>query len=103
MDINFPRIKDFFLFKGVTNGVAAVLPSMVARGNGHIVNISSDSGRFVSISASALGTGRDERTETQTCYLPVRGYATGQRIFVWLHITTYIDVLELHYLSLLIL
>lgn len=36
-----------FILQGVLHGVAAVLPSMLERKRGHIVNMSSDAGRRV--------------------------------------------------------
>lgn len=37
------------IFQGVMNGIGAVIDGMLKRGKGHIVNISSDAGKKVSL------------------------------------------------------
>ena len=43
-----------YLYQGVMNSIGAVLPGMLARKKGHIINISSNAGRKVSISVRFL-------------------------------------------------
>ncbi|XP_072031944.1 uncharacterized oxidoreductase Lmo0432-like [Amphiura filiformis] len=65
--------------KGVCNGIGAVLPGMVARGKGHIVNMSSDNGR-APMAGGAIYTGTKHFVEGMSKCLRLELEGTEVRV-----------------------